>query len=256
VIDAHPDPLPCEPYYRTPDNAITVYHGRWEDVVAAGLVPLDEVAIIHGDTPYGTGQKFDRGGDVGAVRKQTTAKAPGKVRRHERVAGDDRPFDPGPLLALDRPLVLWGGNYFASRLPDSPSWIVWDKRDGTCTDDGSDAELAWTNLGGALRTFRHAWRGLARASETGVIHLHATQKPVALSVWLFTERYKLKPGSLVFVPCMGSGPDLTACVKLGLRCIACDVSLTACRAAVSARLRAVPHAEEPSKLGPLFTNLA
>ena len=57
-------------------------------------------------------------------------------------------------------------------------------------------------------------------------HLGPTQKPVALSVWLFTERYKLKPGSLVFVPCMGSGPDLTACGKLGLRCIACDVSLT------------------------------
>jgi hypothetical protein len=247
------------PYYRTPDGAIAVYHAPWEDVVAAGLVPLAEVAVIHADVLYGVnanteGRRSRRGLEAAAVDRGRNVNGRGRPRARdfEKVHGDDRPFDPSPLLALDRPLVLWGANHYSDKVPGSPSWILWDKREDTTPDDNADGELAWSNLGGPLRIFRHIWRGTCRASETGTIHLGPTQKPVALSVWLFTERYKVKPGSLVFVPCMGSGPDLTACVKLGLRCIACDVSLTACRTAVSARLRAVPHAEDVAKLGPLF----
>jgi site-specific DNA-methyltransferase (adenine-specific)/modification methylase len=257
--------MPAEPrpYYRTPDGAITVYHARWEDVVAADLVPLNEVELVHADVPYGVKERTERlkAGRVGSLARHSQTIRTGTRRAglvglphdFDPIEGDDRPFDPAPLLALDRPSVLWGANHYSDKVPGSPSWILWDKRETQPSDDNADGELAWSNLGGPLRIFRHWWRGALRKTEKEDRHLGPTQKPVALSVWLFTERYKVKPGSLVFVPCMGSGPDLAACLKLGLRCIACDVSLTACRTAVSARLRAVPHAEEPAMLGPLFT---
>ncbi len=244
------------PYYSA--DGVTVYRARWEDVVGAGLVPAD-VALIHADPPYGIGHDVYRPGKAeGRVHKNTKGTArngaeAGKARNWRAFAGNDQPFDPAPLLAMGRPIVLWGADHYASRLPDlstrnDVSWVVWDKRDGTVPDDGSDTELAWTSLGGARRTFRHCWRGLVRASETGTAHLYPSQKPIALSMWIF-ERARLRPGDLVFVPFMGSGPDLAACRAAGLRCIACDVSEEACRVAVGARLRAAPR---PDVAGPLF----
>jgi len=237
-----------KPYWQSPEGDITVYHARCEDVIAAGIVAPRKVALVHADAPYG--MDMNRGGVVGAARRVTTAKAPGKVREFPAVVGDDRPYDPAPILSLQRPTVLWGANYYSASLPRSPSWIFWDKRDGTVTDDGSDGELAWTNLGGALRTFRHAWRGLARASETGTPHLHPTQKPIALCTWVY-QRAKLRPGDLVFVPYLGSGPDLPAARAMGLRVIACDVEQWCCDTAIS-RLGAVTAERAAQPVGPLF----
>lgn len=244
------------PYWRSDDGAITVYHARWEDVVAAGLVPVGDVALVHADPSYGIGEQAHRPGRADRVTRRNTANTnrrgaeTGKARAWPPLKGNDRPFDPVPLLVLDRPLVTWGANHYASRLPDSTAWIVWDKRDGTAADDGSDAELAWSNLGGALRTFRHAWRGLARASETATLHLHPTQKPIALSAYVY-QRAKLKPGDLVFVPFLGSGPDLPAARAMGLRVVACDVELWCCDTAIG-RLGAITSARAAAPVGPLF----
>lgn len=244
----------CEvkPYWQSDDGAITVYHARWEDVHAAGLVGAAD--LVHADPVYGNGDDTRPGHVNGRPRKNTTGVKVGKARCYPRLAGNDRPFDPAPLLALDRPLVTWGANHYASRLPDSPSWLLWDKRDGTVPDDGSDAELAWTNLGGALRTFRHAWRGLARASETGTPHLHPTQKPKALCSFVMA-RARLKPGALVFVPFLGSGPDLPAARAMGLRVVACDVEEWCCRTAIG-RLHAITPQAAAEPVGPLFAGLA
>jgi site-specific DNA-methyltransferase (adenine-specific)/modification methylase len=168
-----------------------------------------------------------------------------------RVHGDDRPFDPSGLLALARPLVLWGANHYSPRVPESPSWIVWDKRNKLSSNDNADGEVAWTNLGGPLRIFRHLWNGVCRASEAGsTAKLGPTQKPIALSTYVF-QRAKLKRGDLVFVPFLGSGPDLPAAVAMGLRVIACDVEEWCCRTAVG-RLQAVTPEEASKPVGPLF----
>ncbi len=166
------------------------------------------------------------------------------------MAGDDKPFDPSGLLALRRPSVLWGGNHYGSRLPDSPSWILWDKREDVTPDNQADGELAWTNLGGPLRIFRHWWRGALRKTEKVEDHLHPTQKPIALSSYVFT-RAKLKPGDLVFVPYLGSGPDLPAAVAMGLRVIACDVERWCCDTAIG-RLGAITPEKAAEPVGPLF----
>lgn len=244
-----------KPYWTSPDGLIRVFHARCEDVIAAGLVQACD--LVHADPPYGVGHDPRLRHRNAPARK--AALNGGTVRPRAvdfpPIPGDDRPFEPAAVLALGRPTVLWGANHYASRLPDSPSWILWDKRDGVNPNDGADGELAWSNLGGALRIFRHVWSGLCRASENGGAggspkHLHPTQKPIALSTWIF-QRAKLKPGALVFVPYLGSGPDLPAARAMGLKVIACDVERWCLDTAIG-RLGAITPERAAEPVGPLF----
>ncbi len=235
-----------KPYWQSSDGAIVVYHARCEDVIAAGIVEPKRVALVHADPPYGVNEKTSRLTRIS--RRSGLHGGAVKGREFPAVAGDREPFDPSPLLAFRR-VVTWGANHYASRLPDSPSWIFWDKRDGTTPDDNADGEFAWTNLGGPAREVRHLWRGVCRASEVGA-PLHPTQKPIALCSWVY-QRAKLKPGDLVFVPYLGSGPDLPAARAMGLRVIACDVERWCCDTAIS-RLGAVTSERAAEPPGPLF----
>ncbi len=224
------------------DGDIEVHAGDCREVVprrlrALGLRPED-VALVHADPPFDPRQRFDgarrgRGGRLVGGR--------GRPRANDwpPMAGNDRPFDPSHLLHFPR-IVLWGANHYASRLPDQRGWLFWDKRAETGSNDGGDGELAWTNLRTPIRRFTHLWRGVARASETGVAHLGPTQKPVALVEWVFRERAKLRRGDVVVVPYLGTGPELTVCRAMGLRCIAVDIVPHWCRVAVEARLLTPP----------------
>jgi site-specific DNA-methyltransferase (adenine-specific) len=233
------------PYYVTPCGSVRIYHARWEDVLAAGVFDPREVKLIHADPPYGVNEQTERKATRSGGERQWEA------RDWPRIVGDAEPFDPAALLALRRPSVLWGANHYSDRVPGSPSWILWDKRDGSTPDNNADGEAAWSNLGGPLRIFRHLWRGLCRASEAGDRVLAPTQKPEALSAWVF-QRAKLKRGDLILVPYMGSGPDLRPAMAMGLQVVACEVEELYCRTAVNARLRAVAKAEAHEALGPLF----
>jgi len=240
------------PYYASPDGMVQIYHARWEDGLAAGVFDPAKIALIHADPPYGIGDSLwgNRNGAVGQRRRGGR----GKVRAFAPFI-DDRPFSPGLFLELQRPTVLWGANHYASRLPDSPSWLFWDKREGQTSDNQSDGELAWTNLGGPLRTFSHYWRGSLRASEQAQAHLHPTQKPEALSAWIFARqmaREKLKAGDTILVPYLGSGPDLRPALAIGCRVIAFEVEEAYCSTAINARLRAVAEGSDPSAGLPLF----
>ena len=206
-------------------DGITIYHARCEDVLP-DIAPAD-VDLLLTDPPYG-------------IKLSTTYKSNGRgrakgrhaweARDHVAVAGDDAPFDPAPIFAYKR-AVLFGANNYADRLPPSQSWIVWDRvSDG---DDSADAELAWTNLGGTVRTFRHMWTGYRRKSEIG-FHVHPTQKPVALMRWI-VDRWT-KPGDLVLDPYMGSGPVAQACHELGRRYVGIELVEEYCEVAVK-RLR-------------------
>lgn len=149
------------PYYASPDGMVTIYHARWEDGLAAGVFDPAKIALIHADPPYGIGNKnLDRTGGGAEV---------GRRRKYAPMVGNNDTFDPVLLLSLGAPLVAWGANHYADKLPSSAAWLIWDKRDGTASDDGSDAELAWvspkSNVGARTRIFRHLWRGLCRASE-------------------------------------------------------------------------------------------
>lgn len=204
-----------EPYYEA--RNITIYHGDCRD-----LALPEKPALVLADPPYG-------------VKERTERKSNGRSNATEsidwiEIAGDDESFDPRPILRLQAKTILWGANYYPEHLPASSSWLVWDKRDGTTPDDNADCELAWTNLGGPLRQYRHLWRGMIKASERLDRRLHPSQKPVALMRWCLL-RARLAPGALVYDPYMGSGPVAKACKQLGLRYIGVELVESYCETA-------------------------
>jgi hypothetical protein len=89
-----------------------------------------------------------------------------KCRDWPDVAGDEKPFDPAPILSLGVPTILWGANHFANKLPASNGWLVWDKKRPDDLDQ-STCELAWTNCVKGVRRFEHMWNGFIKASERG-----------------------------------------------------------------------------------------
>jgi site-specific DNA-methyltransferase (adenine-specific) len=176
----------------------TLYLGDCREVMQ-GL----EFDAICTDSPYGI--SFSHGGGGGKLARSTALD-------HMPIIGDDAPFDPAFLLALGVPCVLWGGNHFASRLPDSPAWLTWDKRCADYSNDQADCEMAWTNLGGPARMFRHVWNGMLRGKESKTPRVHPTQKPVALMEWCLGF---LPNAQTILDPFMGSGTTLVACQRLG-----------------------------------------
>lgn len=173
---------------------------------------------ICSDPPYGIGfEKGDSGRGVGARRNS------GKI------LGDDKPFDPAPLLEFDE-VLLFGANHYAARLPEG-AWHVWDKLQGVPSFDSfSDAELIW--LKGkptATRIVSHLWKGVLKASEKDAVKVHVSQKPVAVMAWCL----RLLKGQTIVDPYMGSGSTGVACVKLGREFIGIEKDekhfATACR---------------------------
>ena len=137
------------------------------------------------------------------------------------IVGDDKPFDPAPFLQF-KIVALFGANNYASKLPDTTGWIVWDKRDGMTSNDQSDCELIWTNQNVAARVYRHRWNGMIKDSERQTRRVHPTQKPVALMVWLISQ-LRIPKGATIFDPFMGSGSTGVACMQLGRNFIGCEI---------------------------------
>lgn len=189
------------------------------------LPTLGKVDAVVTDPPYGSGiaMDFAKRFKVQDGRWWSNTDRSEQIR-HDDIVGNDQPFDPSPLLALDVPSVLWGANWYAARLPDSGGWLVWDKRGGERDVTGaawpmSDAELAWSNIGKGVRVIRHTWFGLIRDSERGE-HYHPTQKPVAVMVRCVQH---VKGASTILDPFMGSGTTGVACANLGRRFIGIEI---------------------------------
>jgi site-specific DNA-methyltransferase (adenine-specific) len=211
------------------EDGVEVYCANSEEL-ADELVSLD--ALIYTDPPYGIGERTGRR----AAGRSNLA----ECNDFPPVFGDDRPFDPARWLKAKR-LVLWGANHYASRLPDSPSWLVWDKRDNTAQNDNADAELAWSNLGGPARLLHHMHNGMLRESERGEPRVHPTQKPIALAQWAI-ELAGTDP--LIIDPYMGSGSTLIAARALQRRAIGFEISSEYCTRAID-RLRATRELFQP-----------
>ncbi len=203
------------PYYQ--HDGITIYCGDCREILPLLNLPLDSPLVLT-DPPYGRG-KADRFGSRDA-KCQAMPYTP--------IFGDDQPFDPKHLLQFER-LCLWGANWYADKLPPSNGWIIWDKKDGGTSDNLSDAELAWTNLSGATRLFRHKWRGMIKASEKDQKRVHPTQKPIALMSWIIQQH--AQETDLILDPYTGSGPVLKAAKLLRRRAIGIDISEAYCEIA-------------------------
>lgn len=199
------------PYYEA--SGIVIYHGDCRD-----LLPHVQAGALVTDPPYGiaydaTHSKYRNGIDRGDA------------------SWDKGPFDPAHLIALGLPSIIWGGNCFSSRLPDSTTWLAWVK---TARNDAdirqSDMELAWTNCFGRSRVFRHLWIGAYRASESGLRNEHPTQKPEAVMRWCISEA-KIANDVTLLDPYMGSGTTLRAAKDLGRKAIGIEIEERYCEVA-------------------------
>lgn len=201
-------------------DGVTILHGDCREL----LTDIDPatVALVLTDPPYGVSEPTNR-----KERGRTKA---AECNDFPPVYGDDQPFDPTHLFRFKR-LVLWGANYYADRLPTSPSWLVWDKRDGLPSNDNADVELAWTNLGGPARSYRHMWNGMVKASERTERRCHPTQKPVSLMSWIIENR--TQPGDLILDPYMGGGSTLVAAKRAGRRAIGIEYEERYCETAAA-----------------------
>ena len=169
-----------------------------------------ELAIV--DPPYGIGES----GGVFRDRKG------GGIRVHHKKRWDDFPAGQDYFKELRRvsaEQIIWGGNHFASHLPNSSGWVYWEKLMG---GDFSDGELAWTSFDRALRqfTFCNKYKG----------QIHPTQKPVALYQWLL-KNYA-KPGDKILDTHGGSCSLAIDCDIMGFDATIYEIDEDYYRAAV------------------------
>jgi len=223
-----PDSVPEAPAEPTTKRGDIIVLGRHRLMCGDSVNPDDVRVLLNGvapdmawcDPPYGV--SVADGGRVGIsnVAERGT---------YAPIIGDNTTqtaIDAYNLCATLRipVMIWWGANYYASALPDSPCWILWDKQnDGNPFADG---ELAWVNLSTPIRIFRHQWQGMIRASERGEKRVHPTQKPVALAEWCY-ENYGAK-GDSVLDLFGGSGTSLIAAEKTGRTAYLMEMSEAYC----------------------------
>jgi len=117
---------------------------------------------------------------------------------------------------------VFGGNYY--KMPPASCWLIWDKEN---TGDFTDAEMAWTNYGTAVRLIRHRWNGMIRKGNED--RYHPTQKPLDVMKWCIGKC----PGEpkTILDPFMGSGTTLRAAKDLGRKAIGIDIEEKWCEIA-------------------------
>jgi DNA modification methylase len=137
-----------------------------------------------------------------------------RTSKMEKSAWDKKAPDLTLLLNMDKPSIIWGGNYFS--LPIQKGWLVWDKGNGFKGRSFSECELAWTNLPINAKTFLYnpLAKGDYRKKE------HPVQKPVKVMTWCLSF---IPSSNVILDPFMGSGTTGVACVNTGRRFIGIEI---------------------------------
>ena len=173
------------------------------------LILNNRIDLIHTDPPYGIKEDASK-------RKTRETNSLAKSNSHLVNFNDESADCARESFVLCESLnvknaVWWGANNYCHSLPETTSWIVWDKRvEEKQKDNNSDCELAWVkSKWSSVRIFRHLWKGLIKESERGQARIHPTQKPIALVQWVF-EYFKDEPKTVLDL-FGGSGSTLIAC---------------------------------------------
>lgn len=195
-------------------GSATLYLGDCREI----LPHLPKVDACITDPPYGIGE---HGGKV-RYGPASNARGFSSHKEYEALGWDvEAPNSDvfrNILKSCDK-CIIWGANHFISKLPiDAPQWLVWHKK-GADGSSFADCELAWTNLGGAVRYFRKDWIGFG-AINSGVKREHPTQKPVELMEWCLGFA---PSAATICDPFMGSGTTGVACMNLGRKFIGIEL---------------------------------
>ena len=213
-----------KPYYS--HKGIVIYHGDCRDIVPQ----LDQkIDCIITDPPYGINYQS---------RKLSNKETRCSKTKYEQIktTGDNKKFDPNFLLDFKVPTILFGANYYSSKLPDLASWIVWDKRKDPKfygKNTFADCELIWCSDNKPARMYQQIWNGIIREGEesgkkdTG--RKHPMQKPVRLMQYCVNRISKRD--QLILDPFMGSGTTLLAAKRLQRKAIGIEIEESYCEIA-------------------------
>jgi len=128
------------------------------------------------------------------------------------------------MQRISKNQVIFGGNNFASILPDSRCWVVWDKRvKAKYSNDFADCELAWTSFDKPSRMIRFLWSGMIQEKMNWKEkRVHPTQKPIDVMrqmIKLFTDK-----NNIILDPFCGSGSTCIACKQLNRTYIGFEIN--------------------------------
>jgi hypothetical protein len=178
----------------------------------AKLMNEQEVNLLT-DPPYGIN-----------ANKQTLGT--GKKKFHRGGNWDIEVPDFYYVLELVNAAIIWGGNYFADKLPINNDWLCWHKK-----NDGlsfSEFELAWTNLGKNCRMLSHHWGG--------EIKEHPTMKPLKLMEWCINY---LDDKPILDIFC-GSGSTMVAAHQLKRKCYGMELDPKYCQVIIDRMIKLDP----------------
>ena len=161
-----------------------------------------DLAIV--DPPYGIGEDGLKNHSRGKYAKPTLYTP--KEWDRETVTSEYIK----ELRRISKNQIIWGSNYFISKIPyDSSCWVIWDKMNGD--SDQADCEIAWTSFKTAIRKFEYLWSGFKMQNYENKIH--PTQKPVQLYKWLL-KNYA-RPEFKIIDTHLGSGSSAIAAYDFG-----------------------------------------
>ncbi len=166
-------------------------------------IPAGSVGAVVTDPPYG----------IGASRMSFGMWRTSQMRK---TGWDDVAGQVAPIISMDVPTVVWGGNYFD--LPPTRGFLVWNKGAGFAGRDFAECEMAWTNVDANARVMTHD--PLAAGDYRN--KQHPTQKPVSVMQWSI-DFLRLPADTLILDPFCGSGTTGVAAIKTGRRFIGIEI---------------------------------
>ncbi len=200
--------------------------GDWREKTLrqSAFSKLHPEAGIH-DPPYGISVVKN-----GSIRGSGSIGGSGivKANKYKPIYEDDQPFDPTELLEIIPNSILWGANYYSSKLKDTKGWIVWDKKEKDWDDNFSDAELAWTVNDCPLKIYRYMWMGALKKGNRKLEgkRVHPTQKPIGLIAQIINDYFSKHNVIADFY--LGSGTTLIACAHIKKKCIGFEIERSYC----------------------------
>ena len=194
------------------------------DIVLGDLFEIGEHRLLCGDSTDSDavarlmdGEKADMLTDppYGIDINMNMGRLKGQPKKFEDKNWDKSVPDFFYLLELFENKIIWGGNYFADKLPITKDWLCWSKK--TKGLDFAEFELAWTNTGKNARILEHHWSGEKK--------LHPTMKPVPVIAWCLDYLHSKN----IFDPFLGSGSTMVASHQLNRKCFGMELDPKYCQ---------------------------
>jgi site-specific DNA-methyltransferase (adenine-specific) len=174
-----------------------------------------DLAVV--DPPYGIGAD----GTQGFATKKTKGFTFNKKEYTKKNWDSEIPTDEYffELQRVSKNQIVWGANYFISKLPHLKNFIYWHKKGQSQDDKFNEGEIAFVSCGRS-RMIDIWWNGFGTINS-GEKRFHPTQKPVKLYDWIFMNY--TKEGDLILDTHLGSGSSRISANKAKLHFVGCEI---------------------------------